>query len=46
MKSPFVVLGNIFKMKPDVVTVFSYLNAGKVGEKLDLPSVCNIEQRS
>lgn len=51
MKSPFV-LGYVFKMKPDVVTMcFSpWMQTHGVGEELDfyqiwdLPSVCDIEQ--
>lgn len=40
MKSPFVVLGYVFKMNPDVVTVcFFSSDAGRVGEKLDFPRV-------
>lgn len=40
MKSPFVVLGYVFKMNLDVVTVcFFSSDAGRVGEKLDFPGL-------
>lgn len=49
MKNPLLYLDILFKMKPDVVTVFFSLDASRIGEKRfyrvwDLTSVCDIRE--